>query len=203
MDRKWHLCSLAQGPARSGRALPPALALSSSVARGEVVKDTRLRDFLVEHGDSLMKRGSSQNNGMLEVATPVRKKTCIIVCGMHRSGTSAAVTRVVNLLGADIACDLLPAVAPDALGMSASLPSRPNNAPIPIPAHRYEPARQLPDQSTTLRVDSSSTDDSRLRGALPRPDSCTSTCSDDLFDYFVGTARQCDRKRQTKYLCRL
>jgi hypothetical protein len=34
-------------------------------------------------------------------------------------------------------------------------------------------ARQLPDQSTTLRVDSSSTDDSRLRGALPIPDSCT------------------------------
>ena len=29
-------------------------------------------------------------------------------------------------------------------------------------------ARQLPDQSTTLRVDSSSTDDSRLRGALPQ-----------------------------------
>src|SRR6516162_9579759 len=34
-------------------------------------------------------------------------------------------------------------------------------------------ARQLPDQSTTLRVDSSSTDDSRLRGALPQPDSCS------------------------------
>ena len=32
-------------------------------------------------------------------------------------------------------------------------------------------ARQLPDQSTTIRVDSSSTDDSRLRGALPFPDS--------------------------------
>ena len=31
-------------------------------------------------------------------------------------------------------------------------------------------SRQLPDQSTTLRVDSSSTDDSRLRGALPTPD---------------------------------
>src|SRR5262245_56364499 len=31
-------------------------------------------------------------------------------------------------------------------------------------------ARQLPDQSTTLRVDSSSTDDSRLRGALPLGD---------------------------------
>jgi hypothetical protein len=28
-------------------------------------------------------------------------------------------------------------------------------------------ARQLPDQSTTLRVESSSTDDPRLRGALP------------------------------------
>src|SRR5262249_2303436 len=31
-------------------------------------------------------------------------------------------------------------------------------------------ARQLPDQSTTLRVESSSTDDSRLRGALPEAD---------------------------------
>ena len=31
-------------------------------------------------------------------------------------------------------------------------------------------ARQLPDQSTTLRVDSSSTDDLRLRGALPQAD---------------------------------
>src|SRR5580704_9742929 len=31
-------------------------------------------------------------------------------------------------------------------------------------------ARQLPDQSTTLWVESSSTSDSRLRGALPNPD---------------------------------
>ena len=31
-------------------------------------------------------------------------------------------------------------------------------------------ARQLPDQSTTLRVESSSTDDPRLRGALPNCD---------------------------------
>ena len=31
-------------------------------------------------------------------------------------------------------------------------------------------ARQLPDQSTTIRVESSSTDDSRLRGALPLAD---------------------------------
>src|SRR6202790_4420297 len=34
-------------------------------------------------------------------------------------------------------------------------------------------ARQLPDQSTTIRVDSSSTDDSRLRGARPTTDSRT------------------------------
>src|SRR6266849_3552016 len=40
--------------------------------------------------------------------------------------------------------------------------------PVQLPA---QAARQLPDQSTTLRVDSSSTDDSRLRGALPLPDS--------------------------------
>jgi hypothetical protein len=38
-------------------------------------------------------------------------------------------------------------------------------------------ARQLPDQSTTLRVDSSSTDDSRLRGALPLSDICTAANS--------------------------
>ena len=39
--------------------------------------------------------------------------------------------------------------------------------PVQLPA---QAARQLPDQSTTLRVDSSSTDDSRLRGALPNAD---------------------------------
>ena len=49
---------------------------------------------------------------MLKVGTPVRKKTCIIVAGMHRSGTSA-VTRVVNLLGADITRDLMLAAVGD------------------------------------------------------------------------------------------
>jgi hypothetical protein len=44
--------------------------------------------------------------------------------------------------------------------------------PMRLPA---QAARQLPDQSTTLRVDSSSTDDSRLRGALPTADSCSAT----------------------------
>jgi hypothetical protein len=44
--------------------------------------------------------------------------------------------------------------------------------PLQLPA---QAARQLPDQSTILRVDSSSTDDSRLRGALPATDSCAAT----------------------------
>src|SRR5213078_1370110 len=34
-------------------------------------------------------------------------------------------------------------------------------------------ARQLPDLSTIIRLEPSSTDDSRLRGALPAPDSCS------------------------------
>src|SRR5215467_5974176 len=45
-------------------------------------------------------------------------------------------------------------------------------------------ARQLPDQSTTLWVDSSSASDSRLRGALPGADICDATnfC---LFNHLV------------------
>jgi hypothetical protein len=42
-----------------------------------------------------------------------------------------------------------------------------NVRPIPLPG---PVARQLPDQSTTLRVDPSSTSDSRLRGAQPTTD---------------------------------
>jgi hypothetical protein len=47
-------------------------------------------------------------------------------------------------------------------------------------------ARQLPDLSTIIRVESSSTDDSRLRGALPFSD--LSMCSEvrKLFDHLVG-----------------
>ena len=37
-------------------------------------------------------------------------RKCIVIAGMHRSGTSA-IARVVNLLGADIAGDLMMAVA--------------------------------------------------------------------------------------------
>src|ERR1700737_4092387 len=58
--------------------------------------------------------------------------------------------------------------------------------PMRLPA---QAARQLPDQSTTLRVDSSSTDDSRLRGALPRPNSCSAANSIPLqliWLYFYG-----------------
>src|SRR6476620_9019460 len=50
------------------------------------------------------------------------QRACILVCGSHRCGTSA-VTRVINLLGADIAQDLIPANSYNACGYweSASL----------------------------------------------------------------------------------
>ena len=68
-----------------------------------------------------------------------------------------------------------PAQASHALRPAGSL-SRPKATfvtrlqPVQLPARA---ARQLPDQSTTLRVESSPTDDARLPGALPQPDSCT------------------------------
>jgi hypothetical protein len=46
------------------------------------------------------------------LAAVSQAKTCVIVSGMHRSGTSAT-ARVVNLLGADIARELMPAIAGD------------------------------------------------------------------------------------------
>jgi len=48
----------------------------------------------------------------LTPAGPVAARTCIIVAGIHRSGTSAT-ARVINLLGADIASDLIPAIRSD------------------------------------------------------------------------------------------
>jgi hypothetical protein len=42
-----------------------------------------------------------------QIASVLGSQACIIVCGLHRSGTSA-VARLVNLLGADVADDLLP-----------------------------------------------------------------------------------------------
>src|SRR5215218_4428463 len=53
-------------------------------------------------------------------------------------------------------------------------------------------ARQLPDQSTTLWVESSSTSDSRLRGALPKSDICDAVNS-SLFDHLVGAGEQRQR----------
>jgi hypothetical protein len=43
------------------------------------------------------------------------QRLCVLVCGTHRCGTSA-VTRVINLLGADIARDLIPARSDNARG---------------------------------------------------------------------------------------
>ena len=43
------------------------------------------------------------------------QRLCILVCGTHRCGTSA-ITRVINLLGADIARDLIPAKSDNVRG---------------------------------------------------------------------------------------
>src|SRR3954471_12855705 len=67
-----------------------------------------------------------------------------------------------------------PAQASHALRPAGSL-SRPGATFVTRLRHLQLPARaarQLPDQSTTLRVESSSTDDPRLRGALPTSDIC-------------------------------
>src|SRR5713226_3065435 len=63
----------------------------------------------------------------------------------------------------------------------------------------HEPLVQLPDQSTTLRVDSSSTDDSRLRGALPFADSCMQHTTTS-FDHLVGASEQWERHGEPKRL---
>src|SRR5262245_51040663 len=70
--------------------------------------------------------------------------------------------------------------------------------PMRLPA---QAARQLPDQSTTLRVGSSSTGDSRLRGALPIPDlSRCSKLSASLLDHLVGDGEQCWQHREAECL---
>src|SRR5438270_30655 len=55
-------------------------------------------------------RGTHRRNG--SPRSSKQPRTCIIVAGMHRSGTSA-VARVVNLLGADITRRLMPAFPGD------------------------------------------------------------------------------------------
>src|SRR6266508_3395359 len=62
--------------------------------------------------------------------------------------------------------------------------------PLRLPARA---ARQLPDQSTTLWVDSSSTDDSRLRGALPQADISR------LLDHLVGGGEERWRYIEPEY----
>jgi hypothetical protein len=59
--------------------------------------------------------GSADSTSRTDTAIPppvLPARTCIIVAGMHRSGTSAT-ARVVNLLGADIASDLMPSITGD------------------------------------------------------------------------------------------
>jgi hypothetical protein len=65
-------------------------------------------------------------------------KFCVIVCGLHRSGTSA-VARLVNLLGADIAADLLPEDQSNSRGYWES------RAAVDIHAHLLSAVAALPD----------------------------------------------------------
>ena len=51
-------------------------------------------------------------------------------------------------------------------------------------------ARQLPDLSTIIRVRSSLTDGSRLRGALPKPDSCTAAYRTEMRKNKTDPARR-------------
>ena len=59
-----------------------------------------------------MKSKSKPRKSMAVRAASSARRQCILVAGMHRSGTSAA-TRVINLLGADISPDLMPPSAGD------------------------------------------------------------------------------------------
>src|SRR6516162_5555556 len=69
--------------------------------------------------------------------------------------------------------------------------------PLRLPARA---ARQLPDQSTTPRVQSSSTGNPRLRGALPEADICTAA-KKSLFDHLVGVREQRRRHLKADRLC--
>ena len=55
------------------------------------------------------------------------------------------------------------------------------NSILPPPKRTPWNKGKLPDQSTTLRVDSSSTDDLRLRGAPPTTNSCSAANSASFY----------------------
>jgi len=57
----------------------------------------------------------SSETSPLSASPPDTKRTCILVLGMHRSGTSA-LTRMINLLGADLPSDPMPKLAANERG---------------------------------------------------------------------------------------
>jgi hypothetical protein len=63
-----------------------------------------------------------------------------------------------------------------------------------VPSLGYFPVTARP----TLRVESSSTDDSRLRGALPNPDSCSAANDKRLFNYLICGGEQGRRDIEPK-----
>jgi GT2 family glycosyltransferase len=64
-------------------------------------------------GDASTELADRASKAATPATTPaLQARTCVLVAGMHRSGTSAT-TRVINLLGADIASDLVDSIPGD------------------------------------------------------------------------------------------
>jgi hypothetical protein len=72
----------------------------------------RLEPSYIKAGEAV---SPSVDPGRGVTAESSARRTCTIVCGMHRTGTSA-VARVVSLLGADLPKDLVPANAGNVRG---------------------------------------------------------------------------------------
>ena len=70
-------------------------------------KEPRFGTAFNKAGEAMFTNTNSNCSAALDTSSS--KRTCVIVCGMHRTGTSA-VARVVSLLGADVPKDL---VSPD------------------------------------------------------------------------------------------
>jgi hypothetical protein len=69
--------------------------------------ERRFGTAFIKAGDGMFTKTNSNFGAAVDASSSQR--TCVIVCGMHRTGTSA-VARIVNLLGADAPKDL---VSPD------------------------------------------------------------------------------------------
>ena len=127
-------------------------------------------------------KGGAEAATLVPRGSPPITRTTLPTCRAHYPGGSSGCA--CRLLPRSCSLPQMAGGSASALSLSrpaqASLTLRPAGSlsrpqatfvtrlqPLRLPARA---ARQLPDQSTTLRVESSSTDDSRLRGALPGAD---------------------------------